>query len=57
MANMDWDSINPNYIKDIFNRKVHNHPKSTLKIIIENINKSVFENGKSNVVHNQDMFA
>ncbi len=52
----DWQSINPNYVKDALNRKINGHPQRIAQAIAREINPGVFANGQTNQALCSDVF-
>jgi hypothetical protein len=52
----EWESINPNYLKDIFARDIAGHPMSICESLRRQINRGVFANGQPNEIHCSDVF-
>jgi adenine-specific DNA methylase len=52
----DWELMNPNYVKDIINRKIYGHPKKILERLLKQINQGVFDNGRDNEAYQLDVF-
>jgi len=52
----DWEAMNPNYVKDIINRKIYGHPKQILERLQRQINRGIFDNGKENIAYQKDVF-
>ncbi len=56
MEDGDYEAMNPNYVKDVFARKIPYHPIGLANKIRESINRGVFANGHENTVHQGDVF-
>lgn len=52
----NWEAMNPNYVKDIVNRKIYGHPRAILEKLTKHINRGVFDNGQDNKAYQQDVF-
>ena len=51
-----WESINPNYLRDIVARGVDGHPMLICEVLRRQINRGVFANGQVNNVFCADVF-
>ncbi|MCP4582400.1 MAG: hypothetical protein GY839_12370 [candidate division Zixibacteria bacterium] len=56
IADGNWDEMNPNYVKDVINRKIYGHPKQILERIMKQVNRGVFDNGQDNMAYHDDIF-
>lgn len=55
-ANGEWESMNPNYVRDMLVRGVADHPVAVAEVLRRQINAGVFSNGQTNEVHRGDVF-
>lgn len=51
-----WESMNPNYVRDIFARTIHGHPKVLVERLCLQVNRGVFYNARRNEVHQLNAF-
>jgi len=55
-ANGEWESMNPNYVRDMLVRGVADHPVAVAETLRRQVNQGVFSNGQKNEVHRGDVF-
>ena len=56
MEDGDYESMNPNYVRDVFARQIPLHPKRIAETTRQAINRGVFSNDQANEVCGDDVF-
>jgi len=57
IVKQQWEDINPKFIKSAAVYNICNHPRTVLSKLLKQINRGVFDNGHTNKIYKQDVFA